>query len=205
MTGIETPEWLKIVSVEDIAYKKDPVKVNSQNEHITFDSGILHADENKLQIDDTNSDKTRDDTDFVLHENFTSTLKDPAVADHIVITGETFSLKPVKIETFDHKNEAPDLESVSLKHSNSESKSVKADHLQNLVPNPIPQAHIVDPLDVSGDAGNVVVGDKCDEFSCLNQGKCVDDGTVYRNKLRCDCLLGSTGQKCEKGEYSLPL
>ena len=120
--------------------------------------------------------------------------------DKVVISNKVETLKPVKIETFDHTVEAPDLESSSLKHSNSELKSQKNEKLQNLVPYPIPQSRIIDPLDVTGERGEILVREKCDEFSCVNQGKCVDDGTVYRNKLRCDCQLGSSGPRCEKGE-----
>ena len=119
----------------------------------------------------------------------------------IVISDKSETLKQVKIETFDNTVEAPDLEASSLKHSNSEFQSQKNEKLHNLVPYPIPQSRIIDPLDVTGESGEILVREKCDEFSCVNQGKCVDDGTVYRNKLRCDCQLGSSGARCEKGEY----
>ena len=201
MADVEVPDWLKIISVDDINYtKKDPVKVENHNNHLTFDSGVLHADTANLQADSINN-RITDEKNLVLQRNLTSNLETKPAKDNVVIAGESDKLNPVKIETFDHKNEAPDLEKVSLKHSNPELKSMGADHLLNLVPYPIPVAR-VDPVKVSKDAGEVIVRDKCDEFSCLNQGKCVDDGTVYRNKLRCDCVLGSTGKKCEKGEYT---
>lgn len=198
VTDVETPEWLKIITVDQVDYsKKNQIKVQNQNDHIIFDSDVLHASANKLDVDKSNNDLHTDHTDSVLQTELTSTGDVPD-SDQVVISDKTDSLKPVKIETFDHTVEAPELEPVSLKHLNFESKSEKRDDLQNLVPNPVPQARIVDPLDVTGDLGEVQIGDKCDEFSCLNQGKCVDDGTVYRNKLRCDCLLGSVGLKCEK-------
>lgn len=195
VANIESPEWIKIVSVDDIDFSnKDPVRIDNDGEHITFDSDVLHGDRNKL-IDNS---KDEGDANIAVQEDLTSTSSVPIGGDKVVISDKTESLKPVKIETFDHTVEAPDLEPVSLRHSVSELKSQKNENLQNLVPNPVPKARIIDPLDVKGNHGEILVREKCDEFSCLNQGKCVDDGTVYRNKLRCDCLLGSTGLKCEK-------
>ena len=145
--------------------------------------------------------------------------------DKVVISDEVETLKPVKIETFDHTVEAADPEASSIKHSEHELKSQENDKLQNLGPYPIAQSQnlvpypiaqsilqsqnlvsypiaesqIIDPLYVTRERGEVLVRDKCVEFSCVNQGKYVDNGTVYRNKLTYDCRLGSSGPRCEKG------
>ena len=143
--------------------------------------------------------------------------------DKVVISDELETLKVVKIEKFDHTVEAADLEASFIKHSEHELKSQENDKLQNLGPypiaqsqnlvpypilqsilqsqnfNPNAQSRIIDPLYVTRERGEVPVGEKCDEFSCVNQGKYVDNGTVYRNKQPYDCRLGSSGPRCEKG------
>ena len=219
---IGTPEYLKVVTADDKDFsKKDPIKIGKVGEHITFDSDALHAVQDNVVSDsdgaeklETNSVENQDSTSNVGAQSNVGTQNNVGAqsnigahsnvgaqrSDNVVISDKVETLKPVKIETFDHTVEAPDLEASSLKHSNSELNSQKNEKLQNLVPYPIPQSRIIDPLDVTGESGEILVREKCDEFSCFNQGKCVDDGTVYRNKLRCDCQLGSTGQRCEKGE-----
>lgn len=199
-TEVEIPKWIKIVPVEDGDYsKKDRVKVHSHNEHNTFDSEVLHAVKDRYDLDKGNNDSLKvDDKNNILQTDLTSSINVSESVDHNVIIDKTSVLKPVKIETFDHIVEAPDLEPASLKYSLYESKSQKSDKLQNLVPYPIPPSRVVEAPDVTDDHNQVSFSDKCDEFSCLNDGKCVDDGTVYRNKLRCDCQLGSIGLKCEK-------
>ena len=143
--------------------------------------------------------------------------------DKVVIPDKVENLKPVKIETFYHTVEAADLEASSIKHSDSELKSQENDMLQNLGPypiaqsqnlvpypisqsilqsqnfNPNAQSRIIDPLYATRERGEVLVREKCDEFSCVNQGKYFDNGTVYRNKQPYDCRLGSSGPRCEKG------
>lgn len=104
---------------------------------------------------------------------------------------ETSSPRSIKIVTFDQMPDEPALETDSLRNSETSGNN---ENLQNLVPNPLPK------YTVSSDSS--VSGEKCDEFSCLNSGKCVDDGTVFRNKVRCDCELGTLGAKCEKGKKS---
>jgi hypothetical protein len=95
----------------------------------------------------------------------------------------------IKIVTYDQTPEAPTLETDNLLNSETSGNN---ENLQNLVPNHLPAYTQLN--------GGAVSGEKCDEFSCLNDGKCVDDGTVYRNKVRCDCKLGTIGSKCEKGK-----
>ncbi|KAL4236805.1 hypothetical protein ACF0H5_005192 [Mactra antiquata] len=106
----------------------------------------------------------------------------------------------IKIVTFDQKPESLTLETDNLRTS----ETLGNENLQNLVPDLLPPSYSssneiekVDKVDTTSDVPSTGTGVKCDEFSCLNNGNCVDDGSVYRNKLRCNCELGTFGEKCE--------
>ena len=105
-------------------------------------------------------------------------------------------VKSIKIETYDQKTNLAGLETDSLRTSDSN----HLEHIKNLVPHPLPNHVIQTKQRPSAYFDKGTTGMRCDEFSCLNNGKCVDDGTVHRNKVRCDCMLGTIGEKCEKGK-----
>ena len=213
----------------------DPVKIGEVDEHITCDSDALRSVKDQTVADNMVSEKldTADINTCIVEKHDLISNNDAQSTDKVVISDEVETLKPVKIETFDHTVEAPDLEASSIKHSNSELKSQENDMLQNLGPYPSPQSQnlmpypiaqsqnlvpypilqsnlqsqnfnpnaqsrIIDPLYVTRER-EVLVREKCDEFSCVNQGKFVDNGTVYRNKQPYDCRLGSSGPRWEKG------
>ncbi|KAH3858564.1 hypothetical protein DPMN_101192 [Dreissena polymorpha] len=83
--------------------------------------------------------------------------------------------------------DAPSLEREDLVSSETRQRN----DLKSLVPDLLPK-NCVKPLHNSLD-------EKCD----LNNGKCVDDGMVYRRKMRCEYSLGYMGHRCDIGEYCL--
>jgi len=103
------------------------------------------------------------------------------VSDNEVVLNNT--PQSIKVVSLDGTENAQALESDNFQTSELR----KPEKLQNLVPNPLPEY-------------STSVTEGCSEFSCRNGGTCVDDGTTYRNIIRCDCPLGTHGQLCEKGK-----
>lgn len=191
---LERPEVVKIVPVDTSGVIKTDPDINSVGD-LTFGESVLSKvpsqqtftkNNNILQNGPEYIKQSTNEVTFGKGDIGADTSDEDESAKKDAASGETSSLESVKIVTYDQLPEKPGLESDSLRNSETVGNS---ENLQNLVPDPLPK------YTVSESSGS---GEKCDEFSCLNNGKCVDDGTVFRNKLRCDCELGTLGPKCEK-------
>ena len=158
----------------------------NQNEVYLHSHGILdiHKDTNKdygaIHIDSSADNRA------VNVINGGSANKDNGipVSDNEVVLNNT--PQSIKVVSLDGTENAQALESDNFQTSELR----KPEKLQNLVPNPLPEY-------------STSVTEGCSEFSCRNGGTCVDDGTTYRNIIRCDCPLGTHGQLCEKGKSLL--
>ncbi|XP_052775155.1 pikachurin-like isoform X2 [Mya arenaria] len=171
------------------------------HEEVSFDRSYIHSissldkvvTDNSL-VDNNNHIKRvpNKDIDVTINSDIKTENKEKGDAldsdQNVVIDDEKSSLESVEILTYDQtEDNLPAIETEELVSSETR----KTDELKSLVPNHLPQYS--SPSRESPEKK----AERCDEFSCLNEGKCVDDGTDKRGKLRCDCPLGKLGEKCE--------
>lgn len=204
----DAPVDIRIVSdvdenTEDFPNNND-IHLSHSHDYLTLQSSVLHSTSSHVYQKQSDSDRYKDP-----HNKASSAINDPSVDADVdivksaktgkhnkelmnkVVVGEFVdSEHSIKLVTLDEKVNTLPLETENLR--NSELRNDK--DLQRLVPNPLPKS-----------SGGVRTGklERCDEFSCLNNGRCIDDGTVLRNKERCDCPLGTHGVRCEHGRCSI--
>ncbi|KAH3696364.1 hypothetical protein DPMN_083828, partial [Dreissena polymorpha] len=150
------------------------------HEHIPYRNGDNYIVKGKGDLNNYQIESSK--------ENQYSQLNTVGNKSQNVVIGERsepLTSDTIKIISYDEKQDAPSLEREDLVSSETRQRN----DLQSLVPHLLPK-NFVRPRQNS-------VEEKCDQFSCLNNGKCVDDGTVYRRKMRCDCPLGYMGPRCD--------
>lgn len=199
--NVERPDILKIIPLysnidtdSNIVLQHSNKKLDPDaNEHVTFNKSVLskvssaHTSHTYNEVSNNVPNYSKQSSSEVTLGN--SNIKADSYVDSE--TGDTVvnsSPNSIKIMMHSKTPEVPTLETNNLRNSETSGNN---EDLQSLVPNPLPK------YSMSGDTP--ATPEKCDEFSCLNNGKCVDDGTVYRNKVRCDCELGTLGPRCDKG------
>ncbi|XP_053394807.1 pikachurin-like [Mercenaria mercenaria] len=205
-THIERPDIVKIIPIDndndvhtDILLQPSNVKPSTGLNEVTFEKSVIskvssQKNSQKLNkiLDDVQEDLRQSANEVTFGKGDIKEVKSVGIETIETVTtadigDENSSPNSIKIVTYDQTPEAPTLETDNLRSSETSGNN---ENLQNLVPNLLPV--VPQSSDDSSSRG------KCDEFSCLNNGKCVDDGTVFRNKVRCDCELGTLGSKCEK-------
>lgn len=205
--NIERPDIVKVIPLDtdindvnrNILLKDSDTEHSPNSVDVTFEGTALPQESSQRNLQESNhvldseKDISKQSENIVNRLTFgegeIKEVKGDGIETVTAESNEKIS-KPhsIKIVTYDQTPEAPTLETDNLLKSETLANN---ENLQSLVPNHLPM--------YPQHNDDVGTWEKCDEFSCLNDGKCVDDGTVYRNKVRCDCKLGFIGSKCEKG------
>lgn len=161
------------ISFNAPVHKQTSSKTNQKTVNINSKENLNNKDSSAINENPgvTNINVFSDGTYGISYQDNTPTSEDTVVLGDA--SGSTHSIKIVTLDkTYDGKT----------------SETRKTEKLQSLVPNTIPKY-------LSR------VSERCDEFSCENGGTCVDDGTSYRDKVRCDCPLSTQGARCEHGKF----
>lgn len=183
------PDILKVITL-DSNIDTDSNKVLKHSNKLDTDSNVI----NKSVLSNFSSAHNYINQDSI---NYSKQSSKEVTFGNSVIKADSYvdsETGDVDVNSSPNSSNIITLETDSLRNSETAGNN---ENLQSLVPNPIPK------YSMSGDtpaaAAAIAAAEKCHEFSCLNNGKCVDDGTVYRNKVRCDCELGTLGLRCDKG------
>lgn len=201
--NLERPDIVKIVPVDpnaivDINLNSDSSIKLQENpgEVLTFDKSFISKDsstekpaplETPSETKSSHSNRISNDVSFGKSEikSDGSEHSKNDKSDTVVLGNDLSSIDSVRRKANDKTADVPSVETVNFKSSETSGQN---ENLQNLVPNPLPP---------KSPADNLVTTERCHKNSCLNRGKCVDDGTPLRNKVRCDCKLGTLGNRCE--------